>query len=154
MSLNCTEMSYINNINEKSRVWLFLLHPSRTALLKYTAVLDSLAAFLSPVVQEAEVRALGECNGKLLPPANEVWGKVIFLHLSVILFTGGQGVPRQVPPRQVHPGQVHHPALHAGIRSTSGRYAFYWNAFLLSINLKIIPSKKVKRNSITSNPKV
>ena len=26
---------------------------------------------------------------KLLPPANEVWGKVIFLHLSFILFTGG-----------------------------------------------------------------
>ena len=26
-----------------------------------------------------------------LPPANEVWGKVIFLHLSVILFTGGGG---------------------------------------------------------------
>ena len=26
---------------------------------------------------------------KLLPPATEVWGKVIFLHLSVILFTGG-----------------------------------------------------------------
>ena len=25
----------------------------------------------------------------LLPPANEVWGKVIFLHLFVILFTGG-----------------------------------------------------------------
>ena len=25
----------------------------------------------------------------LLPPANEVWGKVIFLHLSVILFTVG-----------------------------------------------------------------
>ena len=24
-----------------------------------------------------------------LPPANEVWGKVIFLHLFVILFTGG-----------------------------------------------------------------
>ena len=27
-----------------------------------------------------------------LPPANEVWGKVIFLHLSVILFTVGGGV--------------------------------------------------------------
>ena len=26
---------------------------------------------------------------KLLPPADEVWGKVIFLHLFVILFTGG-----------------------------------------------------------------
>ena len=25
-----------------------------------------------------------------LPPAKEVWGKVIFLHLSVILFTGGR----------------------------------------------------------------
>ena len=37
-----------------------------------------------------------------LPPANEVWGKVIFLHLSVILFTGG-GVPGHVPPRVVHP---------------------------------------------------
>ena len=27
--------------------------------------------------------------GLLLPPANEVWGKVIFLHQFVILFTGG-----------------------------------------------------------------
>ena len=27
-----------------------------------------------------------------LPPANEVWGKVMFLHLCVILFTGGRGV--------------------------------------------------------------
>ena len=26
-----------------------------------------------------------------LPPANEVWGKVIFFHLFVILFTGGGG---------------------------------------------------------------
>ena len=40
-----------------------------------------------------------------LPPANEVWGKVIFLHLSVILFTGG--VPVQVPPAGTPPGQVH-----------------------------------------------
>ena len=39
-----------------------------------------------------------------LPPANEVWGKVIFLHLSVILFTGGGGVSGQVPPgRYTHP---------------------------------------------------
>ena len=28
-----------------------------------------------------------------LPLANEVWGKVIFLHLSVILSTGGAGGP-------------------------------------------------------------
>ena len=37
-----------------------------------------------------------------LPPANEVWGKVIFLHLSVILFTGGTYLGRY-PPGQVHP---------------------------------------------------
>ena len=28
---------------------------------------------------------------KFLPPANEVWGKVIFLHQFVILFTGVEG---------------------------------------------------------------
>ena len=33
-----------------------------------------------------------------LPPANEVWGKVIFLHLSVILFTG-----ESVPLHNTHP---------------------------------------------------
>ena len=27
----------------------------------------------------------------LSPPAKDVWGKVMFLHLSVILFTGGRG---------------------------------------------------------------
>ena len=32
-------------------------------------------------------------TSRLLPPANEVWGKVIFLHLFVILFTGG-GMPQ------------------------------------------------------------
>ena len=40
------------------------------------------------------------CYSILLLPTNEVWGKVIFLHLFVILFTGGGsahkgGVPAQ-----------------------------------------------------------
>ena len=36
-------------------------------------------------------------------------------------------------PRQVHPLDRYTPlAMHAGIRSTSGRYASYWNAFLFS----------------------
>ena len=66
----------------------------------------------------------------LLPPANEVWGKVIFLHLFVILFTGGEYLGRynpwdQVPPQdQVHslptqtrntptpPGPATHPSAH------------------------------------------
>ena len=50
----------------------------------------------------------------LLPPANEVWSKVIFLHLSVILFILPGGDP---PP----PGDGY----------CCGRYASYWNAFLL-----------------------
>ena len=36
-----------------------------------------------------------------LPPTNEVWGKVMFLHLCVILFTWG-GLP---PGRGLHPGE-------------------------------------------------
>ena len=127
----------------------------------------------------------------LLPPANEVWGRVIFLHLSVILFTGGEYLGRYNPagttPGQVHPpsrytswqvhppgtrytsrpgtppagtpptgtpprpgtpprtrytptpwDQVHPPGRYPpreqcmlGDTATSGRYASYWNAFLL-----------------------
>ena len=36
----------------------------------------------------------------LLPPANEVWGKVMFLHLCVILFTWGGGSVQNTPCRQ------------------------------------------------------
>ena len=44
-------------------------------------------------------------SGGFLPPTKEVWGKVMFLHLSVS--------------HSVHSGQ------------RSGRYASYWNAYLL-----------------------
>ena len=54
----------------------------------------------------------------LLPPANEVWGKVICLYLSVILFTGGDlgryPLGRYPPGRYTPHGQVHPP----------GRYTF------------------------------
>ena len=90
----------------------------------------------------------------LLPPANEVWG--IFLHLSVIPFTRGRCLPncmlRYTPPPR-HSPWTHPPDRHplwthtswththpdtpqtdhppdSGIRSTSGRYASYWNAYL------------------------
>ena len=39
---------------------------------------------------------------KLLPPANEVLGKVMFLHLCVILFTGGSASREG----GLHPGEV------------------------------------------------
>ena len=109
--------------------------------------------------------------------------KVMFLHLSVILFRGGLPPPPGRHPLGRHhpgltsPGQAlllvdtptpipHHPwaypppgqtppptpwadtplgrhptgqtapcTLHAGIRSTSGRYASYWNAILWIVNL-------------------
>ena len=35
-------------------------------------------------------------------PANEVWGKIMFLHLSLILFTGGS-IWTGTPSGQVHP---------------------------------------------------
>ena len=92
-------------------------------------------------------------------------GKVMFLHLSVILFTGGSSpplgrhsdpspgqtpAPGKTPPGQTPPwadiaredtppGQTTTPRqtppspVHTGTRSTSGRYASYWNVFLLYI---------------------
>ena len=82
--------------------------------------------------------------------------KVIFLHLFVILFRGGSasvhaGMPppppgsrdaipgsrHRHPPRSRHPPEQTPPAADtpppeadSGIRSMSGRYVSYWNAFL------------------------
>ena len=57
-----------------------------------------------------------------LPPTNEVWGKVVFLLASVILFTvGGGGVGGSEG---------------SSGRHQSGRYASYWNAYLLAYFLQ------------------
>ena len=84
----------------------------------------------------------------LLPPANQVWGKVVF-HRCLSVHKGGiclwvqecasgSGVhtPWTPPPRNTHTHWTHTspgtPPGHApSPRSTSGRYASYWNAFLL-----------------------
>ena len=90
-------------------------------------------------------------NVYLLPPAHEVWGKVIFLHLFAILFIGmlsacwdtippGQSTPQiRHPPDQATP---HHPWTRPPrrracweIRSKRGRYASYRNAYLFRRNL-------------------
>ena len=106
-----------------------------------------------------------------LPPANEVWGKVIFSVACVKNSVHSGGVPGQVlPPGQVPPlgrysprtgtplgrytpGQVHplgrytsrqvHPREQRmlGNRVTSGRYASYWNAFLLKLHLEELPTQ-------------
>ena len=94
----------------------------------------------------------------LLPLANEVWGKVMFLHLSVILFMAECVCPiacwdTPAPPQGRH---THfwvdtllgrHPPSFRYYRlwTTSGRYASYWNAFLFNIwtekiNIDILPT--------------
>ena len=124
------------------------------------------------------IRGLHERSGtELITGRNEVVAKVIFLHLSVILFTGGVCLsacwdttpPEQTPPppEQTNtPGSRHPleqnppgadppgadtppqeqtppradtppeqtPPAYSSIRSTSGRYASYWNAFLFACN--------------------
>ena len=87
-------------------------------------------------------------------------GKVMFLHLSVILFTGGcipgcnGGLctpPRQTPPPRKTPS----PQIPDG--HWNGRYASYWNAFLCyeivlsSISIKLRSKFLVKSGSATTN---
>ena len=70
-----------------------------------------------------------------LPPTNEVWGKVMFLHLWVILFTGlGASACREVSASRgcLPPGAGVCPRGEVCIRRGGGcgRYASYWNTFL------------------------
>ena len=68
------------------------------------------------------------------------WGKVMFLHVSVILFTGGSAPlhawvhpPLEQTPSgtRQHPPHPHPQRSACGeIWATSGRYASYWNAIL------------------------
>ena len=78
------------------------------------------------------------------------WAKVMFLQASVILSTGGRCLPQwmlgyhpqgaDTPPGADTPGRRHPqeqtppeqtpPEGDSSIRSKSGRYASYWNAFL------------------------
>ena len=75
---------------------------------------------------------------------NEVVAKVMFLLVSVILLTegvclsacwdttppGSRTPKKEAPPRRQTPPKRRYPP---GIRSMSGRYASYWNAYLLAI---------------------
>ena len=101
---------------------------------------------------------------------NEVVAKVIFLHLSVIHSVHRAGLPQcmlgypppeQTPPQSRHPpwtrppGRRHLPwEADSSIRSTRGRYASYWNAFLYAemFTLKYrAQHRKQKKNIMTSS---
>ena len=111
------------------------------------------------VLDDDEVECWLVCftSPNVITGRNEVVAKVIFLHLFVILFTGEEWYPRrhwgrpprqQIPPQRRHtppgadtpsdqtpPDQTHPPPeADSGIRSTGGRYASYWNAFLFKLS--------------------
>ena len=93
-------------------------------------------------------------NIRSLPPANEVYEGYVFTGLSTGGYpprgrhnpwadtsqadTPGQRNPWQrTPPGAENPPVQTTPcAVHAGIRSTSGRYASHWNAFMLHISFE------------------
>ena len=64
----------------------------------------------------------------------------MFLHVSVTLFTGcGLHPGGWVSSRGLHRRGVGRPPIrYYGIRSTRGRYASYWNAFLFKENLCLV----------------
>ena len=101
-------------------------------------------------------------------------GKVMFLHLSVILFTGGGCLPHPrvdtpladtlpaqfmlgytppaqcmlgyTPPAQCMLGYTPPCPVHAGIWSTSGRYTSHWNAFFFKQTFRKDPPTHKKSN--------
>ena len=69
---------------------------------------------------------------QLLAPANEVWGRVMFLHLSVShsVHRGGVSLTETPLDRDLPPQLV-----------KSGQYVSYWNAFLFSTVFVLDPLK-------------
>ena len=74
------------------------------------------------------------------PQADTPWGDTPLFRHSL-----GRHPPGQTPPGRHHPGQTPPCTVHAGIRSTSGRYASYWNAILFFVVLE----RKQIRNRIS-----
>ena len=94
-------------------------------------------------------------NYLLLPPANEVWGKVMFSQVFVCPQGGGEGLCPSMHHRSHDQGGLcpgrEVSVLGVSVREipppprtvTSGRYASYWNALLLS---KTFPKGQLQRS--------
>ena len=63
------------------------MRPPSAAIFFMTYFYRAGGGAMAPLAPPLDPLLMG--TTKSLPPANEVWGKVIFLHLFVILFTGG-----------------------------------------------------------------
>ena len=81
------------------------------------------------------------CEYNIFTARNSSCRKVMFLHLSVILFTGGVWADTTPswpdPPLGRHPSGRHPPGRHSPDGHCSGRYASYWNAFLFVHNIPL-----------------
>ena len=76
----------------------------------------------------------------LWPPANEVWGKVVFLHLFVILFTGGMHNKADTPWTDTPIGRHLHLVTKAsGTHPTEMRSCFLFR--LLGWDTKVVVVK-------------
>ena len=131
------------NVRDQIEIWFQFLLFSCNFWQKVGQIKDwsSFPSGLTPPLgnpgSSTDLNILKSC---IITGRNEVVAKVIFLHLSVILFTGGvlpQCMLGYQPPLSGsrHPPRTrHHPRgggeADSSIQSTSGRYASYWNAFL------------------------
>ena len=95
------------------------------------------AYFISDLFVDQLFCTVKKLTTSSVPPANEVWGKVMFLQLSVILFTGRGGLGGSIleggkgvsVPGGLFLGRVSAGKTRRTVKSEW--YASYWNAFLL-----------------------
>ena len=94
---NATEISMIDAINGSSSQMedVVMIVSTIIASVGIVANFTVIVVFLNDKKLRKKIpnifiiHQVGSTVVQLLPPANEVWGKAMFLHLSVILFTGG-----------------------------------------------------------------
>ena len=90
-------------------------------------VLQVFAKNIDGLNYENDQNLFPACDCLLLPPANEVLGQGnIFARVCHSVHRGGSTWAGTPPVAGTPPGRE--------IRATSGRYASYWNAFLLNNN--------------------
>ena len=87
--------NFKNTINHQTTFWDDKIHIINVVWWYPYPTNKSYICFGSKIGRTRNTLRYSVRSWHLLQPANEVWCKVIFLHLFVILFTGGWGVVSQ-----------------------------------------------------------
>ena len=108
------------------------------------------------MIRLASGRYASYWNAVLLPPANEVCEGYVFTGVcpstggvSALLHAGIHSPPpprEQTPPGEDTPRSRHPCSACWEIRSTSGRHASYWNAYLLVVIILHVTSETLRKN--------